>query len=98
MGGSNETTINGLRCHVNNGNVHIHDDSKNLKFESTTQHFNTEIKAALKTLNDDADDQVIKIDSTMNGLYLIKSNGITTMCLDGGSDIEDDLKKFLKDC
>jgi len=52
MGGTNETIAQGLRCHVNNGEVHIHDDKKALKFCCSEKTFKIEIENALQSLGD----------------------------------------------
>jgi hypothetical protein len=60
MGGTNEKTINGLRYHEDNGNVHFHDDPRSLKFCMDKVAFVKEMKNALKDLSNQ--DGVINID------------------------------------
>lgn len=71
MGGLNETTINGLRLHTNNGEVHIHDDKRQLKFSASLDNFKEDVEDALKNL--EKSEGSIKITgNTSNDLYLIK--------------------------
>jgi len=101
MGGKNETTIAGLRFHENNGFVHIHDDTKKLKFEMKSTLFSEEIKGITKELKN------------KEGIACITGSGYSTLCLcrkgkdlfaflisglvgKGGTDIEKDLKNFVE--
>jgi len=51
MGGTNESTINGLRMHVKDGNVHVHDDKASLKWSYDAAEFKKVATKALKGLS-----------------------------------------------
>lgn len=68
MGGNYEMKIGGLRVHENGGNIHIHDDSNNIKFSMPVSDFKTKFEACkanfLSLKADDlriADDQGVEL-------------------------------------
>ena len=69
MGGTNETTIAGLRMHVSGSDVHIHDDVRKLKFSKSKRDFNSDFKSAIKGF--------IKLD----GISKISGDKDTVFCL-----------------
>jgi hypothetical protein len=96
MGGTSETTIGKLRYHVNNGNVHVHDDSKSLKFECKSESFKSQVNDALKLLKEDG---VVKINGLNNDIILIKDGTKFDICLSSATDIKSvksELESFLK--
>jgi hypothetical protein len=97
MGGTSEKTINGLRMHINNSNVHIHDDSKNLKFECSTGDFKTQVEDAILQLS--KDDGIIKITGTKDDLCIIKDgNSLSMFISEKTANVKSELQTFLKDC
>lgn len=97
MGGTNSDSINNLRFHVNNGEVHIHDDARSLKFVAKTKNFTSEVKEAINTL--ETTDGIIKIDGTSKEkLYLIKDNKNLLVFIANDVDQKDKLETFLKGC
>ena len=97
MGGSNETIINGLRFHVSNGCVHIHDDSKKLKFEMNTRDFKNEIKDAYKQLENE--DGLIEISSSIysnDSFFVMKNAGEYSIFLTKFDTSKTTLDNFLK--
>jgi hypothetical protein len=97
MGGQNEVTISGLRMHVSNCKVHIHDDSKKLKYERTGGNFKAEVKDLLKELEDQ--DGTVKILGETNvSLFLVKEGKGLYAFLSDVKSVEKDLLNFIKDC
>jgi hypothetical protein len=97
MGGTSEKTINGLRMHINNSNVHVHDDSKSLKFECSTSSFKSQVEDAIKELS--SDDGIIKITGTKDDLCIVKDGNTLSMFIaQKSSNIKTELQTFLKDC
>jgi len=95
VGGKNETVICGLRFHENNGNVHIHDDAKKLKFEAPADEWKEDIKSAFVSLKDK--EGVVKIMGTRNDLYVMKQGKSITVFLMDNSSIEKKLQEFIRD-
>ena len=81
MGGTNESTIAGLRIHHNNGEVHIHDDRKSRKFSMNERSFSGEISDALKQLREK--DSVAIIEGNGDDLVLGKNDSGYFMALSG---------------
>lgn len=97
MGGSNETTVGGLRCHINNGEVHIHDDTKSLKFKADSVSFKTDVEDALTQLS--KTDGIVKIDGTSKeSLCLVQDGKNFFMFVTTDKGMKTDLKAFLKSC
>ena len=96
MGGMNEEKISGLRLHMNNGNIHIHDDLKNLKFEMQLSEFKNEIDDAFEELK--KSDGIYKIDGKKDSLCLMKSNNMISMFVKDKSGIKQKLQSFLRKC
>lgn len=98
MGGSNETRIEGLRLHVSEGNVHVHDDAKSLKFIEKKDMFKKEVNAALKDLEKSKNGGMVKIEGAIGALYISKENKNYSMFLVGSTSIKTQLTAFLKGC
>lgn len=98
MGGYNETRISGLRLHVSEGNVHIHDDSKSLKFIEKKDLFKKELNTALKDLEKSKNGGMVKVEGATGALYLSKENKIYSIFLAGNTSIKTQLETFLKGC
>ena len=98
MGGQNETKLNGLRMHINNNEVHIHDDNKGMKFYMSCPDFKTEAEESLKEL--EKAEGIVKISGDRcDDLYLMKTGNKTKMFLmDKNSSIKKELKSFLRNC
>jgi hypothetical protein len=95
MGGSNEKTISGLRLHIDVNMVHIHDDSKNLKFEMHKSDFKTEIEDAIKDL--EVSDGVVKLAGTTGAdLCLVMDGSSLAMYLASTKDVKSELQSFIK--
>lgn len=96
MGGKNETTISGLRLHVSKGDVHIHDDSKKLKFKISCENFKLEVKEAFNSL--ESDDGIYEIIGKKDSLCIMRSGRTISMFVKDGNGIKQKLQSFLKDC
>lgn len=98
MGGQFETKLNGLRMHVNNNEVHIHDDNKGMKFYMPSSDFKAEINESLKEF-EKAEGTVKISGERCDDLYLMKTgNKIKMFLMDKNSSIKKDLKSFLRNC
>jgi len=95
MGGKNETKISGLRMHVSNGDVHIHDDAKNLKFETPCRTFKTEVGEAFETLKSDG---IYEIAGKKDSLCIMRSGRTISMFVKDGNGIKQKLQAFLREC
>jgi hypothetical protein len=85
MGGTNETTVAGLRIHHNNGEIHIHDDQKSQKFSMDERSFSHEITKALKLLKQK--DTVVIIEGIGTDLCLGKNDKDYFMALAGNTTV-----------
>jgi len=104
MGGSNSqtsrsapsTSSSELRLHQNNGEVHIHDDSHELKFVMNEKKFLTEIEEALPLLKQRY--TALKITGkTKINLYILKDDRSVFMFLgESGSNQQKDLESFIE--
>ncbi len=94
MGGNNETKICGLRFHESGGNVHIHDDDKNLKFETSTEGFIEDIDSAFESLNEK--EGIVRITGMKNDLYVMKQGRNISVFLMDNSSIKRKLQDFIK--
>jgi hypothetical protein len=98
MGGTNSETINGLRFHINNDEVHIHDDAKSLKFIAKKSVFSSDIDDAINQL-DNLKCGVAKIDGTSKEkLCLVKDEKNFFMFIMDNSNSKSKLESFLKGC
>ena len=93
MGGLNETYVGSLRMHVN-GDVHIHDDSRNMKFEMKPSLFKAEVQKALSALGQDGGVYAI-YGKTEVSLLLIKDGVNLSMVLSQGSTVRKELNSFM---
>ena len=97
MGGTNEETIGSLRAHIKNSIVHIHDDSKSLKFEMDSGEFRSEVEDALKTLK--KSEGIVEIPGNgKNNLCIMRSGRNFSMFLKDNASIKQKLQSFLKGC
>lgn len=99
MGGSYEREVSsGIRMHIKNGDVHVHDDAKGLKFETSASDFKEEVGDALKQFK--KKDGIIKITGNRcDDLYLLKEENKTKIfLLERKGSMKKELESFLKDC
>ncbi len=98
MGGTNEDTISGLRIHVNNGDIHFHDDSRSIKFELDLEDLKKEVEESFNALK--KKEGMVEIQgNTKTSLCLIKKQGkFNIFLLDNSSSIKQKLINHLKDC
>jgi hypothetical protein len=95
MGGLNETKINGLRMHIEGGDVHVHDDSKSLKFSLNQRDFKKEIDEVMKSEGDG----VSAIEGRGASLCVVKRGKTTGIFLmDMSAEVSKDLLAFSKNC
>lgn len=94
MSGTNESTINGLRMHVKDGDVHVHDDKAGIKWSYNAAEFKKESTKALKGLSGG-----VATFSDRSGTYLCigsDPDGNMFMSLFKSGDKLDGLKTFIK--
>lgn len=98
MGGKNETKISGLRMHISDNDVHIHDDSKSLKFKTSTDNFKVDVNSAFEDLK--KGEGVVKVTADKgDDLYIMRTGRNFKMFLiDKNSSIKQELQSFLKEC
>lgn len=96
MGGLKENTIANLRVHINNNNIHFHDDGKSLKFSSNAKIFKENIIRAFEAFKQK--DGIIEIPGKENSLYIMKKQGISSLFIGDNKDIKKDLLTYLKGC
>lgn len=99
MGGTNETTIRNLRFHVNNGEIHVHDDNRSIKFVKDAAAFKKEVQDAIDNL--EGTEGITAIDGMgIPDLCIGKHDGKLFMFIHGDGLREDvlqsDLKSFLR--
>lgn len=98
MGGKSETKISSLRMHISNNNVHVHDDSKNLKFETSTDNFKEDVNSAFEDLK--KGEGVVKIVGHKgDDMYIMRDGRNFKIFLMGkNSSIKQELQSFLRNC
>lgn len=97
MGGMNEKRVNGLRMHISGNEVHIHDDSKNLKFTRDAEDFTADINGAFKEFDSSTIDGVIRINADVGAdLCLVKEGKCIYPFLFDRVDAKQELVMFLK--
>lgn len=91
----NSTTVSELRFQdYENGDVHIHDDSHNLKFVANQDDFKEQMEIALEDLK--TTDGIIKIEGTSKEvLYLLKEGRSFHVFVAGGKSKKKELEKFV---
>ena len=95
MGGSYEEKVTGLRIHENNGQVHVHDDTKTLKFFMKSVPFKEEAESALKSL--EKTEGIVEIKgNSKNNLCLMKSGKVFSMFIKDSTSIKTKLESFLR--
>ena len=97
MGGSNESKIDGLRFHLNNGEVHVHDDNNKLKFVSALNNFKDEVKTAFEELTNIDGTYEIK-GKTKVSLYIFKNKKMTHIFVANGKSVRKEIEIFARDC
>ena len=97
MGGSNETLLGNLRCHISGGEAHVHDDKASLKFRMDQKDFRNEVDECMEAL--EKVDGVVKIEgNTSTTLCLVKDGKTLSMFLTDGQSIKTKLKSFIRGC
>ena len=96
MGGRDETVISGLRMHVSGNSVHVHDDARKLKFETSCKNFKEDMSSTFKDL--EKKDGVVAISGKGNDLYFLKDGKNYSLFLSDKKSIKKDLELFLKSC
>ena len=99
MGGTNEKTVDGLRMHVSNGDVHVHDDARSIKFWTSKSDFKESMEKALQEIKESKNDGIIRINGdSRNDLCLVKEGASTYMFLSETEDKTKEIETFLKGC
>jgi len=94
MGGMNEQTFTGLRLHIKDGDIHIHDDTKKLKFSSDLEEFKIEIKRTFRAL--EKKDGLVEIPGTGDTLCVVKRRDIFSLIILNRKSIKEKLSTYLK--
>lgn len=97
MGGTSEDTISGLRIHVSGSDIHIHDDSKSLKFEMDLDIFKKEVDASFEALKKYDGLCEIPRDNS-DTLCFIRRKGKFSMFILDSNSIKQKILSYLKDC
>lgn len=97
MGGKNEIKLCGLRFHLNEtiGKVHIHDDSRNIKFLLNKDTFNKEVSEAFNLLNGKNGITKIEGDTSIN-FYILCEDKKYTVFISDKSSVKKELIDFTK--
>jgi hypothetical protein len=97
MGGTNETKIDGLRFHINRGEVHIHDDSASRKFTCKAASFRTSLQDAFDALK--KQDGLVKVEGKDDtDLCLVRDGSDFSLFLTSGGSIKRKLQDFIRNC
>lgn len=91
MGGSNETMINGLRLHIKDREVHVHDDKKQLKFSTSLDDFKNDVEGALE----EVEGLIRIIGNTPTDLCMVKEKGKLNIFLTDKNNVTSELQSFL---
>ncbi len=94
MGGTNEQKISGLRVHVNNDNIHVHDDSRGLKYEGSKKQFKEDLKNAFDSLK--RAEGIVKISGKREDLCIMKQGKVYSMFLADKRSIKTSMDTFLR--
>ena len=94
MGGINEQTLAGLRIHVKDKGIHIHDDTKRLKFSSDLEEFKIEINRTFRAL--EKKDGLVEIPGTGDTLCVVKRGKIFSLIILNRRSIKEKLSTYLK--
>jgi hypothetical protein len=90
----NTNTINGLRFQkYDSKEVHVHDDSRSVKFVSSTTEFKKDVKNALSQLKGDG--AIIVGGTSKEKLLLIKDGKVLSAVILSDQDITKELNSFL---
>lgn len=99
MGGTNSETINGLRFHISNGEVHVHDDTKSLKFVMDSKKFKDNVESAVSQMSKAKNDGMIRIaGDTKCDLCLVREGKVIFSFLTDTRSIKSKLLSFTKGC
>ena len=91
------TLIAGLRFHILNRRVHIHDDTKNLQFFLDQRKFRTEVEHAFEILL--KEEGAVKVSGeTSVSLYLIRDGNKYITFISDMSSIKGKIDKFINGC
>ena len=86
-------TIAGLRFQkYDSGEIHVHDDSKNIKFVSSTAEFKKDVKQAIKNLLRDG--AVVIEGTSKERLVLIRDGNNLNASVIGNQNIISELQSF----
>ncbi len=98
MGGTNSDTVCGMRFHIEGGSdVHIHDDSRKIKFICSRGTFKEELDEALDLLEEE--DGMVKIDGrTKESFCVVRKDGVINAFIFDKRGIKQKLEKFVKTC
>ncbi len=97
MGGSYEEKFSGLRMHLSDNEVHVHDDSKSLKFRANPGQFKEDVQDAFSTLK--KQEGIVMIEGkTRNELCIMKNQTTYSMFLMEKVSIKSQLESFIKKC
>lgn len=97
MGGTCEKKVSGIRWHLSNGEAHIHDDAKDLKFSMESAAFRKEAEDALDTLK--KSDGIAEIPGDgKNSLCIMRSGRIISIFVKDNVSIKQKFQSFLRDC
>lgn len=96
MGGTNEMTLLGLRMHISNGDVHVHDDKNSLKFTMKKDSFKSEIEDAFSYL--EKNEGVISLEGINNVNLCIgkRDNKHFVFIMNGKDSVKKELETFIK--
>ena len=94
MGGINEQTLAGLRIHIKDEDIHIHDDTKRLKFSSDLEKFKMEINRTFRAL--EKKDGLVEIPGTGDTLCVVKRGKIFSLIILNRRSIKEKLSTYLK--
>ena len=90
----NQTVVNGFRFQkYDHGEIHIHDDSKKIKFEASCSDFKKELSNAMSALKEVSDGAYL-INGCTNDLLLVKNHNKISFVITNGN-FEKDLSNFL---
>lgn len=97
MGGTKEEKISGIRWHLSNGEAHIHDDTKNLKFRMESTAFRKEAENAVKVLK--KSDGIVEIEGDgKDSLCIMKSGRTFSIFVKDSVSIKQKFQSFLRSC
>jgi hypothetical protein len=97
MGGSKEERVSGLRWHLSNGEAHMHDDAKGLKFKMESTAFKKEAEDALDMLK--KSDGIVEIPGDgKDSLCIMRSGRTISVFVKDSVSIKQKFQSFLRNC